>query len=179
MKNVELIKRNENDEKKLHNYENIINSEENKSDDFSNIIVASPRKRRQKTCENSKVKEKLWLTKESECINGDHIYEEIIPCSSEKEEGLIDENNKAEFPSEHIYDELEQETGRHNQFLQRMRSSLFRLWAAFTPWAVARRVFWKEAQGRDEKRRERVSELSRPNSRIRLNQNKRITKINL
>ena len=170
LETVELIRGNESDEKKLPNYENINNSEENKSEDLSQIIVATPRKRKQKNAINSKAKEQSGLVKVKDEPDGggggdQHIYEEIIPCSTGNEEDLKDEDVKVEIPTEHIYDELQQ-AETQNKFLQRVRSSLFRLWSAVTPWAVARRVFWRGTRGREE------TELSRPSSRIRLNQNK-------
>lgn len=132
--NVESIKKIEDDEKKLPNYENINNSEENKSEDLSQIIVASPRKRKQKTSVNSKAKNQSGLVKvkgEPEGGGEQHIYEEIIPCSTGAEEGLQDASIKAGFPAEHTYEELQKERTQ-NKFLQQIRSSLFRLWSAVT-----------------------------------------------
>ena len=165
-KNVELIKDNESDEKKLPNYENINNTEEHKSEDLSLIIVASPRKRKQKTSGNSNSKEQSRLAKVNDEPDGggaggggdQHIYEEIIPCSTTGiEDDLKDGDPKAEIPSEHIYDELQQEKTQNN-FLKRIRCSLFRLWSAVTPWAVARRVFWRGAQAKEEEEKEEEEE---------------------
>ena len=174
VKNVEFIKSYENDEKKLHNYENINNTEEYKSEDLSNIIVASPRKRKQKTSENSTPKEKCETVKvkDPDGVGDQHIYEEIVPCSTEKEEK--GEDCKAEVHTDHIYDELQQ-TKRSNKLLLGLRSSVFRLWAALTPWALARRVFWRGEKTRQE---EKFTELTRHSSRGRLNKNKRNVTIN-
>ena len=175
VKKDELIERFEIDEKKMHNYENINNTEEFKSDDFSNIVVATPRKRKQKTTGNVTAKEKSELVKvkDPEGVGDQHIYEEITPCSTTRNEEK-DEDTKAEVPSEHIYAELE-EAKRPNKFLRDIRCSLFRLWAAVTPWAVARRVFWRGTQSTEERR---STELSRHSSRGKLNQKLRNITIN-
>ena len=154
VENVQILKIFESDEKKFHNYENF---EENRSDNLSNIIVASPRRRKQKASGNCQANEKSGLIKvkdEPAGCGDQHIYEEIIPCSSGNSEGLKGGETQAEFPSEHIYAELQQRgaTKRPNKFLLRLRSSMFRLWAAVTPWPVARRVFWRRSQAKEEDR---------------------------
>ena len=85
-----------------------------------------------------------------------HIYEEVIPCTQEIVE------HQAEIATEHIYEELKKP--EKSNFLQEIKSSFFRLYAAVTPWWVARKHFWRNEKIKKEETR--FFEISRRNSKI-------------
>ena len=128
-------------EKCRHDYENVRNVEEDSSSD----IIKSPRRRLKRS-----------RCRDQPLINDQHIYEEVIPCTHE----IV--QHQAEPVAEHIYDELKKPE-KSNFFLQ-VKSSFFRLYAAVTPWWVARKVFWRNEKIKKEETR--LFETSRRNSRI-------------